>query len=144
MNSEKEKPPTGIQAGIQALKPKLMNVAMISAGAITAYGVSSVIWDMTKMFITLTPAATGYYGFIGGIVSTSICTGLMYYTERWYTIRPDYVFHNSLRMLNRDDGVRASTGHEGNFLLNYICNFHVLSHLLLIYICKLHWKCLES
>ena len=21
----------------------------------------------------------------------------------------------------------------------YICNFHVLSHLLLIYICKLHW-----
>ena len=22
----------------------------------------------------------------------------------------------------------------------YICNFHVLSHLLLIYICKLHWR----
>ena len=22
----------------------------------------------------------------------------------------------------------------------YICNFHVLSHLLLIYICKLHWN----
>jgi hypothetical protein len=29
---------------------------------------------------------------------------------------------------------------EGNFLLIYIFNFHVLSHLLLIYICKLHWN----
>ena len=28
----------------------------------------------------------------------------------------------------------------GNFLLIYICNFHVLSHFLLIYICKLHWN----
>ena len=28
----------------------------------------------------------------------------------------------------------------GNFLLIYVCNFHVLSDLLLIYICKLHWN----
>ena len=27
-----------------------------------------------------------------------------------------------------------------NFLLIYICNFHVLNNLLLIYICKLHWN----
>ena len=27
-----------------------------------------------------------------------------------------------------------------NFLLIYICNFHVLYHFLLIYICKLHWN----
>ena len=27
----------------------------------------------------------------------------------------------------------------GKLLLIYICNFHVLSHLLLINICKLHW-----
>ena len=29
---------------------------------------------------------------------------------------------------------------EGISLLICICNFHVLSHLLLIYICKLHWN----
>jgi hypothetical protein len=29
---------------------------------------------------------------------------------------------------------------SGKFLLIYICNFHVLIHLLLIYICKLHWN----
>ena len=29
---------------------------------------------------------------------------------------------------------------EGNLLLIHIWNFHVLSHLLLIYICKLHWN----
>ena len=28
----------------------------------------------------------------------------------------------------------------GNFLSIYICNFYVLSYLLLIYICKLHWN----
>ena len=28
----------------------------------------------------------------------------------------------------------------GEFLLIYIYNFHVLGHLLLIYICKLHWN----
>ena len=28
----------------------------------------------------------------------------------------------------------------GNFLLIYICNFQVLSDLLIIYTCKLHWK----
>ena len=30
--------------------------------------------------------------------------------------------------------------HTGNLLLIYICNFHVLSHLLLFYIYKLHWN----
>jgi hypothetical protein len=29
---------------------------------------------------------------------------------------------------------------SGKFLLIYICNFHVLNHLPLIYICKLHWN----
>ena len=29
---------------------------------------------------------------------------------------------------------------SGKLLLIYICNFHVLSHLLLIHICKLHWN----
>ena len=33
---------------------------------------------------------------------------------------------------------RVSEG--GNSLMIYICNFHVLSYLLLIYICKLHWN----
>ena len=28
----------------------------------------------------------------------------------------------------------------GESFMIYICNFHVLSHLLLIYICKLHWN----
>ena len=32
----------------------------------------------------------------------------------------------------------------GKFLLNYICNFHVLSNLLLICICKLHWNLLSA
>jgi hypothetical protein len=29
---------------------------------------------------------------------------------------------------------------EGNFLLIFICNFHVLNHFFLTYVCKLHWN----
>jgi hypothetical protein len=34
----------------------------------------------------------------------------------------------------------VSLGDAGKLLLICICNFHVLSHLLMIYICKLHWN----
>ena len=36
------------------------------------------------------------------------------------------------------DSVRSNR--EGKLLMIYICNFHVLSNLPLIYICKLHWN----
>ena len=36
--------------------------------------------------------------------------------------------------------LRFQTTKTGDFLLMYICNFHVLSDLLLNYICKLHWN----
>ena len=32
---------------------------------------------------------------------------------------------------------------QGNFLMIYLLNFHVLNHFLLIYICKLHWNYLK-
>lgn len=88
------------QSMIQRVKQHLANVAMIGGAGITAFGISSIVWDMTKMFINLTPAATGYYGFIGGILTTGILGGLGYYTERWYTIRPEHVFRVSLGLLN--------------------------------------------
>ena len=37
-------------------------------------------------------------------------------------------------------GSDSQGGGLGNFFLIYICNSHVLTHLLLIYICKLHWN----
>jgi hypothetical protein len=39
-----------------------------------------------------------------------------------------------------DDGDDDDAATTGEFLLIYICNFHVLSNLLLIYICQLHWN----
>jgi hypothetical protein len=36
--------------------------------------------------------------------------------------------------------IHRITSPSGKFLLIYICNFHVLSNLLLIYICKLLWN----
>jgi hypothetical protein len=73
-----------------------MNGVMVTGGLITAYGISTIIWDLTSLFINLTPAATGYYGFFGGLTTASIIGGLMYYVERWYTIRPHAVFRMSL------------------------------------------------
>jgi hypothetical protein len=39
-----------------------------------------------------------------------------------------------------DDGRRPGVHEQGNFLLIYICNFHVLNNFLMIFICKLHWN----
>ena len=44
-----------------------------------------------------------------------------------------------LRAAQEENQVVHSTC-AGNFLLIYICNFHVLNHFLLIYVCKLHWN----
>ena len=44
--------------------------------------------------------------------------------------------------LFRDELALVPGQTNGNLLLSYICNFHVLSHLLLI--CKLHWNLLSS
>ena len=58
----------------------------------------------------------------------------------------------SLKIIGRDGPFMASMQAKGlsaneklalqtgEYFLIYICNFHVLSHLLLIYICKLHWN----
>ena len=68
------------------------------------------------------------YELQGVLVHTGIAQGGHYYSyakgdsatagEQWYRFDDD----------------------EGNSLLIYICNFHVLNHLLLNYICKLHWN----
>ena len=47
----------------------------------------------------------------------------------------DGFIHRLLRKI----GEAVKLDAKGNFFLNYICNFYVLNHLLLIYICKLHW-----
>ena len=43
-------------------------------------------------------------------------------------------------------GLKSTTQSDtvGKLLLIYICNFHVLSHFLLIFICKLHWNMLQQ
>ena len=38
------------------------------------------------------------------------------------------------------DTVMYESFFRGKLLMIYICNFLVLNHLLLIYICKLHWN----
>ena len=41
-----------------------MNGAIVGAGAVTLYGISSIVWKLVGTFSTLTPVATGYYGKI--------------------------------------------------------------------------------
>jgi hypothetical protein len=57
----------------------------------------------------------------------------LFYTRQWALSKKRWVFGKH----SRASWLRAWSG---NFLLIYICNFHVLSNFLLIYICKLHWN----
>ena len=45
-----------------------------------------------------------------------------------------------LQIMDLRDASQEEVRNQGKFPLIYICNFHVLSNLLLIYICKLHWN----
>jgi hypothetical protein len=110
--STEKREESGSTSFIKKLAPQAMNGLMITGGVITAYGISTIIWDLTGLFINLTPAATGYYGFIGGFATSGIFGGLMYYVERWYTIRPNTVFWWSLRMVNKHEAVRVAVGHD--------------------------------
>ena len=55
---------------------KLMNGAMVAGGCVTIYGISTMVWDVTSLFINLTPASTGVviffynYGIIIQIPTT--------------------------------------------------------------------------
>ena len=53
--------------------------------------------------------------------------------------RPRELFEEINRVLK--PGGRVFVGKS---LLIYVCNFHVLNHFLLIYICKLHWNCTQG
>ena len=61
---------------------------------------------------------------------------------------PLFVFsRNPLKCLERKQSKISSKNsvlswQVGKLLMIFICNFHVLSHLLLIYIRKLHWNLL--
>ena len=53
-----------------------MNGAMVAGGCVTIYGISTMVWDVTSLFINLTPASTGVviffynYGIIIQIPTT--------------------------------------------------------------------------
>ena len=47
---------------------------------------------------------------------------------------------HAVSRLELANAVKASISRSGKFLLIYIYNFHVLRHLLLMYVFKLHWN----
>ena len=47
---------------------------------------------------------------------------------------------NSTRIVSSIPAPKDCELYHGKLLLICICNFHVLSHLLIVYICKLHWN----
>ena len=59
-------------------------------------------------------------------------------SDRW--VGCDNVVALSFKHLFLPEMVSEQTDVLGKSLLIYIYNFHVLNHLLLIYICKLHWN----
>ena len=52
--------------------------------------------------------------------------------------------HRGLHATISFDALSALKMLQGKLILIYICNFHVLSHLLLNCICKLHWNRLST
>jgi len=91
-------------------KMKYLTPMIFGGGAIVLYGVSSLTFDLIYSFMSLTPAATGYYGFLAGSISaigfgSVIGTGL-----RNTGINVAACRRKSLTMVNNSSTVRSVLG----------------------------------
>jgi hypothetical protein len=97
--------------------------------------------------VTALSTVTGLSEKLIAVKSTSTYGGGVTWSIRFYSF-PGHVSQLSRNMItpillgvSLNAAVTITAIDAGKLLLIYICNFHVFSHLLLIYIFKLHWIC---
>ena len=69
----------------------------VGGGAVVFYGISKLLLDLTTSFMSLTPAISLYYGFVGGLASAgvgAVLVNLGYHANR---VHPERVYRQALR-----------------------------------------------
>lgn len=92
------------------LSPQVKTGLYYGGAALTLYGISTLMWDITSSMMNLTPATMGYYGFLGGAVTSLAITSAFAMGKRSLYISPDVVRSKVTSSVSRSDEVSLLMG----------------------------------
>ena len=112
------KPPTGIMALFDKYRNAIMWSAGLGGAGVTMYGITSILYHVTTSLMTLTPATSLYYGFIGGAITAGSGTSMFVAARKLIYIHPETAWHAANDIINGDRivteilGVRTKSGSD--------------------------------
>lgn len=101
---------SGIMAAFDKHKKALIMGTKVTAGMVTIYGISSMLYNITSSLLTLTPYASLYYGFIGGMITAGAGTTMVMNSVKLTHLHPDTALNAALAVLNESMPVQDAIG----------------------------------
>jgi len=109
-STDKNKDDKDKDSPLTTYKPQLMQAAVVGGVALTLYGLSSFMWDITYGLMSMTPIQSGYYGFVTGIATSGTGLGLVYYGKQHQSVDVNSAIRNSISVLNSNEDIRSVMG----------------------------------
>lgn len=98
---------------------------MLGSGVV-AFGVSRVFYNITYSFLGLTPAASLYYGFMGGLVTAASGAMVVWWGDQTFRVAPERAVTYSLELLNKSSKVTELMG--GYVITNNVVRSYSIVH----------------
>lgn len=98
---------------------------MLGSGVV-AFGVSRVFYNITYSFLGLTPAASLYYGFLGGLVTAASGAMVVWWGDQTFRVAPERAVTYSLELLNKSKKVTDLMG--GYVITNNVVRSYSIVH----------------
>ena len=86
------------------------NGVVLGSAAVATASVSYLLYDVTYNFMSLTPAASLYYGFMAGAASAATAAGFGYLGERWSRLNPDRALAAAMKVIRANPKVADILG----------------------------------
>ena len=86
------------KSAYELYKPKIIQGGSLVGGGIVLYGVSRLFYDITLSFLSLTPAVSLKYGFIGGLLSGGATVALGFLGDKALNARADRALEAGLHI----------------------------------------------
>lgn len=97
--------------GMSIIKSYMPVGFAVGGGSVALYGISKIMYFVTTTFMTLTPTASLYYGFIGGSLSAALAAGagiLLLQSSRG--IDHERLWRRAISELSKNDKVKRNVG----------------------------------
>ena len=91
-------------------KTRFMTAAVLGGGGVVLYGITTFSLDVMRGFLSLTPMAMGYYGFMAGTISTASLGLMVGIGSRNTSIDPLNINRWSISQVNKSTTVNSLLG----------------------------------